>query len=187
MVKLLFHSEVGGHSENEDAYGFRSHPADENCFLVSMGDGQGGQSGGGPAARLACTSCLSFAASAHSTDLINPFTWNSILTDVDRTVAADAASGFTTLVAFGIFGGFIFGASNGDSAAILLNHGKRAEILTARQQKNPPIGSGAADIVPFHGELRPPWLVLAMTDGVWKYNGWDDVCVVLTLLVLSDS
>lgn len=45
--------------------------------------------------------------------------------------------------------------------------------MTDRQAKNPPVGSGAAWFVPFVAKLAAPWLVMAMSDGVWKYVGWD--------------
>jgi hypothetical protein len=48
-------------------------------------------------------------------------------------------------------------------------------VLTNRQNKNPPVGSGAAYFVPFAARLVCPWVVLAMSDGVWKYVGWDNV------------
>src|SRR6516225_3506021 len=98
MVKVFCHSEAGGHAENEDAYGIQFHPADSNCCLVSIADGQGGRSGGSLASRLACSACLELAASTKPSNLLFPFTWNRILFDVDRAVAADAASGFTTLI-----------------------------------------------------------------------------------------
>ena len=47
--------------------------------------------------------------------------------------------------------------------------------LTDHQFKNPPVGSGEANFIPFHGTAELPWSVLAMTDGVWKYAGWDAV------------
>ena len=48
----------------------------------------------------------------------------------------------------------------------------KATVVTGCQTKDPPVGSGEAFFVPFAAELTPPWLVLAMTDGVWKYAGW---------------
>jgi PPM family protein phosphatase len=47
--------------------------------------------------------------------------------------------------------------------------------LTARQAKNPPIGSGGAVPTPFVAQLPSSWVVLAMSDGVWKYVGHDGV------------
>jgi PPM family protein phosphatase len=48
-------------------------------------------------------------------------------------------------------------------------------VLTSRQFKNPPVGASDADFVPFELELVPPWRVLVMSDGVWKYASWDRV------------
>src|SRR5207253_11431307 len=70
--------------------------------------------------------------------------------------------------------GRVAGASSGDSAALLVSGGKAHE-LTAGQQKNPPVGSGAAVAVPFAATVKEPWRVLVMSDGVWKYVGWDQV------------
>lgn len=39
--------------------------------------------------------------------------------------------------------------------------------------KNPPVGSGEAEFVPFAAALSEPRAVVAMSDGVWKYAGWD--------------
>jgi len=47
--------------------------------------------------------------------------------------------------------------------------------MTSGQHKNPPIGSGAASIVPFGTVVNAPWKMLVMTDGVWKYAGWERV------------
>jgi hypothetical protein len=35
------------------------------------------------------------------------------------------------------------------------------------------VGSGAAAITPFAASLTRPWAVLMVSDGVWKYVGWD--------------
>ena len=52
---------------------------------------------------------------------------------------------------------------------------KQVNELTANQIKNPPVGSAAAVFTPFAGRLERPWTVLAMSDGVWKYVGWERV------------
>ena len=50
----------------------------------------------------------------------------------------------------------------------------RVEDLTANQRKNPPVGiPGGATFVPFATRLVGRWSVLAMSDGVWKYVGWE--------------
>ena len=68
-------------------------------------------------------------------------------------------------------------ASSGDSDALLLSGGKARE-LTAGQHKNPPVGSGAALAVPFTSVMTEPWRILVMSDGVWKYVGWDRVAQI---------
>jgi PPM family protein phosphatase len=55
-------------------------------------------------------------------------------------------------------------------------HGNgHSEESTANQLKNPPVGSGGAVIVPFAVKLVGPSMVMAMSDGVWKYVGWERV------------
>jgi hypothetical protein len=69
----------------------------------------------------------------------------------------------------------VSGASCGDSAAVLFGPQQSSEMLTARQFKDPPVGSGGADAVPFFVHLQSPWTLLAMSDGVWKYAGWENI------------
>jgi ABC-type polysaccharide transport system permease subunit len=56
--------------------------------------------------------------------------------------------------------------------------GGKASELTAGQQKNPPVGCGAAVAVSFAAAVTEPWRVLVMSDGVWKYVGWDRVVAI---------
>jgi hypothetical protein len=175
MIRAVTHSEVGGHAHNEDAFLLRPHPDDPHSYLCAVADGQGGQPGGGPAARCACETFLRIAGQATLAELMLLRMWDDILGYVDRTVADDAEAGYTTLVAFCIAGGHLAGASCGDSGLVVAAAGQEPRILTTRQSKNPPVGSGAALFVPFSAALSPPWTVLAMTDGVWKYSGWDTV------------
>lgn len=55
-------------------------------------------------------------------------------------------------------------------------------MVTGRQTKDPPVGSGEAFFVPFTAELTAPWVVIAMTDGVWKYAGWHRIKEAATRL-----
>src|SRR5262249_9479319 len=64
------------------------------------------------------------------------------------------------------------GAASGDSMVLAVTAGRAAD-LTRGQTKNPPVGSGDAFFVPFESLLVSPWLVLVMSDGVWKYVGRD--------------
>src|SRR5437762_5801919 len=98
MIRVISHSEVGGHAENEDAYAVQAHPPDSASFFFAIADGQGGQRGGGPAAQLACKVCLELATAFAVKRLLQPSTWMTILADSDRAVAADPNCGFTTLI-----------------------------------------------------------------------------------------
>jgi PPM family protein phosphatase len=174
MVSVLSFSEVGGHRLNEDAFAVQQHPLDPSLWVCFVADGQGGQAGGGPAARLACRVALEAAAGCPPERLRDQPTWSGLLRRADEAVRADPAAGFTTLVGLCVSRGRIVGVSSGDSAALLVS-GERVVELTAGQCKNPPVGSGAAVAVPFAASMSAPWQLLVMSDGVWKYVGWDRV------------
>jgi serine/threonine protein phosphatase PrpC len=177
MVSVFSFSEVGGHRANEDAFAVQQHPLDSGLWLCFVADGQGGQPGGGPAAQLACRSALAAAAACRPERLGDERVWSGILRQADRAVTDDPAAGFTTLVGLALIRERVAGTSSGDSAALLVC-GERGVELTARQRKNPPVGSGVAEAVPFAAVLSAPWKLLAMSDGVWKYVGWDRVIEV---------
>jgi PPM family protein phosphatase len=175
MIQVATHSEAGGHAHNEDAFVLQAHPADAASYLCAVADGQGGQRGGGPAARRACAAFLTVASQATLPELMLLRVWDDILAYVDRAVSDDPDAGFTALVAFCIARNRIAGASCGDSGLVVLEPDQEPLVLTARQSKNPPVGSGGGVFVPFSATLHPPWTVLAISDGVWKYVGWDGV------------
>jgi hypothetical protein len=175
MVRMLTFSEVGGHRANEDALVARPHPADPDCWLVCLADGQGGRAGGAAAAQLACRSAWETAAALPPERLLAPPSWPTILRRADEAVAADPGAGFTTLVGLCLRGPLVAGASSGDSAAFAVGAGGAAKELTAAQVKDPPVGTGAAVFVPFGVRLEAPWRVLVLSDGVWKYAGWGRV------------
>jgi hypothetical protein len=58
---------------------------------------------------------------------------------------------------------------------LVVSKGQQVLVPTDRQVKNPPVGSGTAAFTPFSVRLERPWKVLAMSDGVWKYVGWERV------------
>jgi hypothetical protein len=176
-MNVFSFSEAGGHPENEDAWLVERHPSDPDLLLVAIADGQGGQSGGGRAARVAVRAVVAAAVHHEPAKLqYNQYLWREILHEADDAVLADPDAGFTTLIGFaaGESGGPILGASSGDSAVLLVNGGEPVEC-TSHQYKNPPVGSGEARFVPFSGTRGSSWRVLAMTDGVWKYAGWETV------------
>src|SRR5262245_36356149 len=140
MIRVLTFTEVGGHRVNEDAVEVRPHPADAGCWLCCLADGQGGQPGGGPAARLACRTALDLALAHDPERLTDPDAWPSLLRQADQAVEADRDAGFTTLIGLAITRGQLTGASCGDSAVLAVSAGKAVEV-TSRQWKDPPVGS----------------------------------------------
>jgi serine/threonine protein phosphatase PrpC len=173
MSRAYSFSAAGGHPTNEDAFGLRQLPGGAG-WLVALADGQGGRAGGQRAARLACAAVEYFAL-ADARRLADGAAWCEILAAADHAVSADPDAGLTTLV--GLYAGpdRVVGASCGDSAAVAVCGGGAPRVLTSRQWKNPPVGSGEATFLPFELELTPPWRVLVMSDGVWKYATWDRV------------
>jgi hypothetical protein len=164
----------GGHQENEDAFAIRAHPADATLLICVVADGQGGQRGGGPAARLACETVVGQASKMPAHLLEEPASWLGILQAADKAVDAEPVCGFTTLIGFAVSNRRVCGAANGDSA-VAIRYRSVIDDLTKGQEKNPPIGSGFAAVVPFGAKLKAPWTILAMTDGVWRFGGWDSI------------
>ncbi|MFO0798322.1 MAG: hypothetical protein U0804_12665 [Gemmataceae bacterium] len=180
-IAVTTFTEPGGHPLNEDAFLVQQHPADPCCWLCFLTDGQGGRAGGGEAARLACRAGLDGAVGMAPERLTDGRTWASLLIQADLAVAADQVAGFTTLVGFCITDSVVVGASSGDSAVLVVVGGEGRE-LTAGQRKNPSVGSGEAEFVPFVDRLTEPWKVLAVSDGVWKYAGWEKVVRAATTM-----
>lgn len=172
MCSVFTFSEAGGHPMNEDAFEVQRHPQDERCWLCTLADGQGGRAGGGRAAKLASRKAMQAATLHPSVSRSEHKLWVTILANADAEVRDDPEAGFTTLLGFCVRDGYLRGASSGDSAVVALTGGN-AEELTQFQERNPPVGSGGAQFVPFATKLPRPWTVLAMSDGVWKYVGWD--------------
>lgn len=182
MLSVFTFTEAGGHAVNEDALEIQRHPANGDCWFGTLADGQGGQPRGGPAARLACRTVLDSAARLSPDRLRHSATWVGLLESADAAVAADPNSGFTTLIGYCVSDQGIWGASSGDSALWIVDKSRRLADLTKHQIKNPPVGSGGAVIVPFAMNLTDFKIVLAMSDGVWKYVGWDRIAETIALL-----
>lgn len=175
MCQVHMYSEPGGHAENEDVIKVCRHPQQANVWLCALADGQGGRSGGARAADLACRTVIQAAVEYPYGVLTKGDTWIDILRLADLAVANDADAGLTTLVGFCLTKGILVGASNGDSAVLVLDTGQDCREITRGQHKNPPIGFGDAAVVPFTTRLAKPWTVVTMSDGVWKYVGWDRI------------
>lgn len=168
MIEVHQFSEAGGHLRNEDILQVQKLPGHEG-FLCALADGQGGQIGAARAAGVACHSVIEHALSLPVPKLLAPANWIQILESADQAVSNDRQAGLTTLVAFCLVPNLICGGSCGDSAAALVLGNDERTILTERQRKNPPVGSGGASFTWFARKLGGTWTVLVMSDGVWKF------------------
>ena len=173
-VRYLIHSEPGDGHSNEDVVAVRPHPGDADVLLCALADGQGGQAGGAAAARVAVEESLRAASSFQADELREEAAWYAVVGVADEAVCEDDAAGYCSLVSLCISGQGVWGASCGDSGALLLCGG-RDLLLTDDQRKNPPVGSSAARPVAFSARLAPGWVLLVVSDGVWKYVGWEKI------------
>lgn len=174
MSRTYSFSAAGGHPTNEDAFSLRQLPREEG-WLVALADGQGGRAGGKRAAQLACEVAIQRALLLSAEQRGDGSAWAEVLAHADAAVAVDREAGFTTLIGLRVTADHVAGASCGDSAAVAVCGDGAPRVLTSRQWKNPPVGSGEATFIPFEMELAPPWRLLVMSDGVWKYASWDRV------------
>jgi serine/threonine protein phosphatase PrpC len=174
VMKVFSHSEPGGHETNEDAIRVTRYADDPITLICALSDGQGGQVGGALAAQTAVDSCLEKTQTYSLNELLKPFTWQAIGAAVDRNVLLKPDAGYTTFIGLALVECFVVGVSCGDSAVALLLRDKFVQ-LTEHQHKDPPIGSGAARLAPFSARLGEPWKLLLMSDGVWKYTGWEAI------------
>ena len=172
MVQAFVYSEAGGKLKNEDAVSVQQYPADGRVWICALADGQGGQFGGERAAQLAVEVSLKTATTSQLKQLSESQFWEHVAETTDKSVSDNEDAGYTTLVICCINIDSVLGVSSGDSAAIILNK-DGAIALTENQIKNPPVGSGAARFVSFHAKLKTDWKLLVVSDGVWKYIGWE--------------
>lgn len=173
-IHSLIHSEAGEGHANEDVALVLPHPDDAGVLLCALADGQGGQAGGADAARVAAEESLRAASSFPAKELFGAAPWYAVVGAADEAVCEDDAAGYCTLVSLGVSDGGVWGASCGDSGALLVSGG-RDLLLTENQRKNPPVGSSAAHPVAFSARLHPGWTLLVVSDGVWKFVGWEHI------------
>ncbi len=179
-MKIAQFSQAGGHTENEDHHIVKPHPLDPECILCAVADGQGGQSGGVHASRIACEASIDTICHTAHRELTHTRCWTKALETADRAVEHDEEAGYATLVCLMVHKDLVIGVSSGDSAALAVDSEGRTVVLTEKQKMKPPMGSGDAIATPFNHKLIAPWRVLVMTDGVWKYAGWPAVIKIST-------
>lgn len=172
MLKFVTHTECGGgHADNEDYLLREQHGSGGHRFLCFVADGQGGRADGALAAKIACEAAMKVSRNLPWDELTRQTTWDEIFSSADRKVQA-SCNGFTTLTGFAIDENMVTGGSVGDSKAYFHDESNVFVELTERQQKNPPIGGHCNSAYVFHLPKFKGTL-LVVTDGVWKYAGYD--------------
>lgn len=178
-MRYFIYSEPGFAHENEDVVEVRSHPADPAALLCALADGQGGQSGGGDAARTAVAEILRAASECPRRELLEEYAWYPAFSEADAAVCNDAVAGHSTLIAACVTNTMVCGVSCGDSQAYLVTR-SGLSTLTEYQRKNPPFGSGEARPVAFAAKLPEGWKLLIVSDGVWRFVGGELIAHIAT-------
>ncbi|MDI1443515.1 protein phosphatase 2C domain-containing protein [Polyangium sp. 6x1] len=132
-------------------------------WTLVVADGAGGLSGGALAAQRAAEAASALGASRELT----PAAWCEQLSRLDREMGLDSKCGETTLVVVQVSGSELWGASIGDSGALLVEAGRVVE-LTSRQRRKPLLGSG--ECTPTGIERQPlSGRLLLASDGLLTY------------------
>lgn len=179
-MRFHVHSEPGGKPDNEDHVLVRRHPMAHDMLLCFLADGQGGRAHGAEAARKACEAAWQLARQCTPSDLLDASAWEELLDEVDITVSE--TGGYTTLVAAAFNPEVVTGGSCGDSKLYRHSHETQSiEEWTALQTRNPPVGSGECQFETFHHEVLDGDRFLILSDGVWKYCGYEALKSTFTL------
>lgn len=125
--------------------------------LIVVADGAGGTSRGAAAAQ----SIVDAAEAARE-----PLDPVALLCACDCWL--NMAGGQCAAVVLVVDGTTVDGASIGDSAAWLIDDQQSIE-LTSEQVRKPLLGSGGAEIVPFHARFSGGGTLVVATDGLWTY------------------
>jgi hypothetical protein len=155
---MRFSSHRVAGSRDEDRLEIACHG---HRWTIAVADGAGGISGGALAAHAATTSMVAAGAA------LDPGASCDRFRQLDRTIESDPRCGETTLVVVQIEAGELWGASVGDSGALLITPQDIVD-LTEHQRRKPLLGSGvchpsAIPHRPLVGRL------LVATDGLLKY------------------
>ncbi|XXY46102.1 SpoIIE family protein phosphatase [Sorangium sp. So ce269] len=133
-------------------------------WTVVVADGAGGMAGGAAAARSAASAMAALGLEAE----LDPGALCERIHRLDRELEAEPRCGETTLVVVQVSRGELWGASVGDSGALLVEPDRLVD-LTVGQHRKPLVGSGACRPAgiprrPLSGRL------LVATDGLLKYT-----------------
>ncbi len=142
--------------------------------VFAIADGAGGTGGGGRAADLCLSEIVDTVARDEERDELE---WVAVLRQVDEVLQADVGAGETTAVVVEFRAGALFGASVGDSGAVLVVDGQPLE-LTGQQIRKPLLGGGGARPIPFRFDSGMGTLLLG-SDGLWKYSPLDRILRVI--------
>lgn len=184
-MKVFTHSEPGGDHANEDFLMARRHPGGDERYVCVLADGQGGRSHGAQAAKMACETVWDLAKQRLFDDLLLPGSWKDLLLAADFVTAS--TGGFTTLATLALDMERALCASCGDTKVYYAPPEGDIVEWTAHQPKNPPVGSGEAcfqtQFLPLAGAGR----ILMMSDGVWKYCGYEALQAAFQLTEFSKA
>jgi hypothetical protein len=171
-MRFHVHSEPGGKPDNEDHVLVRRHPMAHDLLLCFLADGQGGRAHGAEASQKACKAAWQLAWQSTPSDLLDVSHWEDLLDEVD--IAVSETGGYTTLVGAAFSMEEMAGGSCGDSKLYRHCHEtKSIEEWTTLQPRNPPVGSGECQFLTFHREVIEGDRFLILSDGVWKYCGYE--------------
>lgn len=134
--------------------------------VVVLADGAGGIPGGGEAADRV----VALARQALGSAAFDPFSsgaWVDLLRSADHEIEREREAGETTAVIVTAWERHIWGASAGDSGALIV-HPRGHDDLTANQKRKLRLGSGEAHPVPFERGEWDGCLVVA-SDGLFGY------------------
>lgn len=153
---------IGARSRCEDQVDTFEHLG---ATIAIVADGAGGIGGGFEAAST--TVSVIRAQVTRRDEPATPASLTAALIHADAVLERTFMCGESTGLVVVICEGMVFGASVGDSEAVLADAGVVTD-LTANQRRKPLLGSGSAmpvsfDPVPFRGML------VAGTDGLFKY------------------
>ena len=180
-VRYLIHSEPGDGKAARQVAATRMSwscartPATPMSCCVRSPMGKAGRRAGQRRHGWPLEESLRLASSLFVRDMREEALWYAVVGAADDAVCEDDAAGYCSLVSLCVSGQAFWGASCGDSGALLLSGG-RDFLLTDDQRKNPPVGSSAARPVAFsRPAYAPGWVLLVVSDGVWKYVGWERI------------